>query len=332
MRLKSYVGPHLSEVMNRIRQELGPEALIISTLEEGTGVRVTAALEHEDIAPIQAPIKKSSVDLIETLIYLLEYHRLPTFLGEKLLLRFESLDKSILNKGITTVFHHLFRFNTLSPPTHPQTLMLIGPPGAGKTVTMGKLAAEAVIQNHSPVIVTLDSHKAGGIAQLQAYTEALQLPFYSAKSLDELDIMLKTHLKGCQVILDTTGINPFNSKDLNYISHMILLLKVAPIMVIPAGLDIYEALDMIHAVKELGVCRFIHTKVDLAHRLTTLLGILSQESLSLTYLSCGPFLGDRLIQPSGKVIGGLILEKTQHLQKKSLDMHPHTYAIGGNHS
>ncbi len=50
MRLKSYIAPSMAEAMQLIRQELGDDAIIVSTQRAagGKGVRITAALEPTD--------------------------------------------------------------------------------------------------------------------------------------------------------------------------------------------------------------------------------------------------------------------------------------------
>ena len=50
MRLKSYIAPSMAEAMMLIREELGDDAIIVSTQRAagGKGVRITAALEPRD--------------------------------------------------------------------------------------------------------------------------------------------------------------------------------------------------------------------------------------------------------------------------------------------
>ena len=46
MRVKSFPAPSMTEAMQRIREELGPDAVIVSTAEQAEGgVRVMAAVE-----------------------------------------------------------------------------------------------------------------------------------------------------------------------------------------------------------------------------------------------------------------------------------------------
>jgi flagellar biosynthesis protein FlhF len=323
------MGKNLQDAMNQVRKDLGSDALIISTMEENTGVRVTAAVENKP--PLQEKvINETTIDVAETIVYLLEYHRIPSVLSEKILEKIEKIPSSVVQQGIKSVFSSIFNLQTqdsdaVSDASSP--IMLIGPPGAGKTVTMGKLAASYLLKNKKIAVISMDTLKAGGLSQLQTYTSALNVPFFSASNLDELNSLVQHHgSSDTQIIIDTTGMNPFYDSDMNYISQLVVLIKTAPIMVIPAAMDVFEAIDILDAAKALGVTSFIHTKIDLSSRLTTLFGLLSHSNLSLQYLSASPYLGDLLIKPSGFNIAQLILEKTN----KDKNNNSQYQAAGGN--
>ena len=50
MRLRNFTAPSMQEAMARVRQELGADAIIVSTDDTTAGeVRVTAAVEEADL-------------------------------------------------------------------------------------------------------------------------------------------------------------------------------------------------------------------------------------------------------------------------------------------
>ncbi len=59
-------------------------------------------------------------------------------------------------------------------------IMLVGPPGVGKTLTIARLAAQIAIQKHKLAVITTDNKRAGGVRQLQAFTDILELELSSA--------------------------------------------------------------------------------------------------------------------------------------------------------
>src|SRR3990167_4779334 len=111
MRLKTFFGKNQAEAMDLVRKELGPEALIISSLQEPKGVRITAAVEGAAYAPpMPEPPKNAEVHVINELISLLEFHRLPSFVSEQILDQASSIDRSIVAQGLGAVFAQMGGF------------------------------------------------------------------------------------------------------------------------------------------------------------------------------------------------------------------------------
>ena len=54
-------------------------------------------------------------------------------------------------------------------------MILLGPPGAGKTLTAAKLAARLCLAGHRPMVITADGRRAGAVEQLAAFTRLLDL-------------------------------------------------------------------------------------------------------------------------------------------------------------
>src|SRR5579872_2777336 len=117
MRLKLYRAPAMAEAMARIRAELGEDALILASRRVGDGVEVTAALEPDETPPPMAP-----PDPIR--LAALEFHAVPSAL--RTVLQHGALDAALAD---AVPFASL----PLEPGKPP--LLLVGPPGAGKTLT-----------------------------------------------------------------------------------------------------------------------------------------------------------------------------------------------------
>lgn len=85
-------------------------------------------------------------------------------------------------------------------------LLLTGPPGAGKTASIAKLAARAVLEGRTVDVLTMDVGRAGGIEQLRALLAPLQLepkPAPEPRSLERLVGDAGAEL----VLIDSPGIN-----------------------------------------------------------------------------------------------------------------------------
>ncbi len=312
MRLRTFIGKSMPEVIAQIRRELGSDAVIVSSIQEKTGVRVTAAIEQ---TPVVAAVKhesvKHSLSTLDGFVNLLERQRLPREISDNILMRIGKLDQEIVNHGSAAILENLFTF---SPLPHSWAskggvllpFMLIGPTGAGKSLATAKLAFEYLLAGWRVAIITTDGEKAGAHAQLTRFTEAMKIPLAFAKDAESLDTCLRTEFANHLVFVDTTGLNPLNKDNIGCLKELACAFRHAPTLVVPAGLDAFEALDFCHSIKDLGAKRFIHTKVDSSHRFSALLSVMIESGLQLSSLGNGAELGNRLIPASANAVAELL--------------------------
>ncbi len=98
MRLRNFTAPSMQEAIALVREELGPEAIIVSTDDDDGAVRVTAALEEAEPRPQRA----SDTDVTDQLSEALAANGVPGALSEKLLmasLTFEADDVLVALSG-----------------------------------------------------------------------------------------------------------------------------------------------------------------------------------------------------------------------------------------
>jgi flagellar biosynthesis protein FlhF len=108
----------------------------------------------------------------------------------------------------------LHAINRFAPRRRPYTVALVGPTGAGKTTTAAKIAVhDAAFGRMRTGYMTLDTHRAGAVEQLQAYAEAAHAPFEVVHDRRELASAMR-RLSQCDVVLvDTPGRGPRRSAD-----------------------------------------------------------------------------------------------------------------------
>ncbi|MEJ0046730.1 MAG: hypothetical protein WDN04_11925 [Rhodospirillales bacterium] len=67
----------------------------------------------------------------------------------------------------------VLRFGQLPLGADQAPLLLTGPPGAGKTLTIARLATRLVLNGIEPLVITADGRRAGAPEELAAYTRLL---------------------------------------------------------------------------------------------------------------------------------------------------------------
>jgi flagellar biosynthesis protein FlhF len=91
---------------------------------------------------------------------------------------------------------------------------LIGPPGAGKTTTLVKLAvSRGLAAGRRVCLVSLDDRRIGAAGQLQAYAAILDVPWRLAYELDTLQEVIDGTPSDTLLLIDTPGQTALSMED-----------------------------------------------------------------------------------------------------------------------
>ena len=302
MRIKVYSAKSVQAAMADIRSDLGPDAIIISTEKNKEGVVVTAAVEQVSAAPAQPePPAAQPIDLqddreavdIDSLRRVIEFHRLPDRLAQNLMRTALSMDIAEGEFSLAGALDTIFAFQPLEEaPEHP--LMLVGPAGSGKSLTLAKLATRAVLAGHECLLVSTDDIRSGAAAQLAAFAERLKQKHASAANGADLEALIKAEHGKRVIFIDTLGINPFKADDRAILKDLLGKTDVEPVLVMPAGLDCEDAAEIATAMKPLGLRHMIATRLDTGRRLGGLLAAAHAAGLYFSDVTMSPFIGDGL--------------------------------------
>jgi flagellar biosynthesis protein FlhF len=316
MKLQRFTATTFSQAMNRVRKELGEDAIIVSSFEEHGLFHIVATIEeaHDSI-----PISKS-----QELSNLIDYHGLPAIAAKQLkeFIRSIGNESSDLSMCLASALDNILSFLPLNLKDLVSKesirknipLAVIGPPGAGKTASIAKLAVEATILDLNPIVITLDAEKAGALAQLSSFTKALSIPFTKAETTEEL-IKLSSEHDGLTLI-DTTGLNPYDQRQMDFAQQMLSSIQAKIMLVLPTGLDLIEAQDMMEIFKILKPEVFLITKLDMCRRLGTILGMSIHSGLPLTYYSNSPRISSPLTPFTALNFAHLMINSMNEPQKK----------------
>jgi flagellar biosynthesis protein FlhF len=292
MRLKSFHGPSLNDAMRLVREALGENAIIVATRDdEMGGVRVTAAVE--DAPPATEPAKprvpeQTGSDVIEIIATSLLKHHVPNALAERLLATATQVasDDPLLALGAALDTH--FQYKTLADDPKGQPVMLIGPPGAGKTLCTAKLATKASLAKKPVTVFSTDTTKAGGLEQLQAFTRLLKTDLLQIEDAHALSDALKMQQAKTLALIDTAGTNPFANDDRQQLQAFVQAAAADTVLVLPAGIDASEAIDLIGEFRRLGAASLLLTHLDITRRLGPMLRAAFEARIPLGHYSASP--------------------------------------------
>lgn len=311
MRLKTYTAQTMAEAMALVRREMGEDAIIVSTspAADGRGARVTAAAETAepeydwsgDDASAEAPS-----DADAEIRQALTSHSTPPQLVDRLARAARVLETDDATMALAGAFDTVFTFAPIGEPTAGTVLMLVGMPGAGKTITTAKLAARARLAGQPVTVVTTDTRRAGGAEQLRAFTRILELDLIEADTAGELATAIKQS-PGGPVYVDTAGTNPFSDAELDALAELTRSSAAEPILVHAAGGDAQESAEVAACFAGLGIRRLLATRLDLVRRFGGLLAAVDAPRLAFTDVSVTPHIADGLSPLNPVSLARLIL-------------------------
>jgi flagellar biosynthesis protein FlhF len=298
--------------------------VIISTTRGvgGKGVQVTAAVEapemEETAYTTDVGVKPSWIEQISTphpaletpapkttkttatkeflpkkppataadMAHILRYHNVPDYLAEQLWQTAKDLPPTSLEAMMLAVLQAHFDFDAITIGTALPPVLLMGPPGVGKTMTVAKMATEAVLARQKISIITADTVKAGGVEQLESFTEILSVALYRVGSAEELAQTLSKIPAEHAVIIDTPGVNPYDASELQELGKLIACnSRIEPLLVCSAGMDVQEATEMAGSFSYLGATKIAVTKIDATRRLGSVLAAAHAGNLSFSHFS-----------------------------------------------
>lgn len=312
MRLRVFEAATGQQALARMREALGPEAIVVATRDTENGVRVTAAVEtHDpDLRAMLDPSARNAV--VERIGDALRAQAVPPPLSERLLARVREtgLDDPVL--ALADALGRLGAFAT-APEGLPDRLALIGPCGGGKTAAVAKLAAEARLAGARPSVASLDTRRAGGVARLRSLLEPLGVAVERCEDPQQLGGRSATDRPE---IVDTGGLNPFSGRELATLATLLSQLGQEPVLVLPAGLDPTDSGEIAANFAALGVSRMIVTKLDMARRFGGLLAAVD-AGLRPCRASIGPAVGSALLPLSPASLARLLLGGSEAVAETS---------------
>ena len=299
MRLKTYTAETIAKAMDVVRRELGDDAIIVATqaAPNGRGVRITAALDTDTFE--DEPVRPGGRDTAPSVDPLAEIERALAFHGVSAALadRLKTAARPFAAEGaviaLGAAIDEVFAFQPVNERLQPRPIMLVGPPGVGKTIACAKLVMRALRCGRKVAAITTDVRRAGGIEQLQAFTTILGLDLVTADCADALSDAAG-RAAGALLIVDTAGTNPLHEGELHELGMLIAAIDAEPVLVLAAGADACEQAETAVAFSGLAVRRILGTRLDVSRRLGGMLSAADAAALAFSDVSISPDVAEGL--------------------------------------
>lgn len=239
--------------------------------------------------------------------------RLAVFLTRAGLTRDQALsfavsDHAQLRQGLADSLAQKLKFDPIeAAPVKP--LVLVGPPGAGKTAAVAKLATRVLAVGYEALLISVDSERCGGAEQLRAMADRLGTPFETATTLkDLLHLTKQARQAGQCVFVDAAAASPMQPSEMRATERLVQEIGLEPIVCMPADMRYEDLEDLARAFGEIGTKRAILTRFDLTKRRASVAFALHKADMALAQISATPFITGGIALASAHRLASLLLE------------------------
>ncbi len=175
-----------------------------------------------------------------------------------------------------------------------QYIQFVGPTGVGKTTTIAKVAAQAVLSaNKKVAFITTDTYRIAAIEQLKTYAELLDVPIEVAYSIEDYMAAREKFSAYDLVLIDTAG---RNFRDAQYIKELKEMIDFGVNMETYLVLSLtsrYRDMQVIYdQFHEVPINKLIFTKADETSTFGCALNMLLRNKVGAAYITDGQNVPD----------------------------------------
>jgi flagellar biosynthesis protein FlhF len=320
MQVKRFRQPTVKQALRAVRQELGPQALVLATEVVAAGgwrgwfgmreVQLTAGVTPSLSGGRQAANEGRSTDTStpkDALVARLLASGLDRTLADAVAagVPASSHRGATLKELQLALASHL---TDLAQPTDTfqRVEVFIGPPGVGKTTTIAKIAAQERARKGRPLgLVGADGFRAGAVEQLRTYASIIGAPFRVARTIEDLEAAMTSGRHS--LLVDTAGRSPQDGglRDLRRLLGSRRGIRTH--LVLAGDTSANSARRILDAYYDARPDRVVISKVDEAESLSPLLSVLRERALPVSYITTGQRVPEDLESATPAVLAGVVL-------------------------
>ncbi len=198
------------------------------------------------------------------------------------------------------------------PSPRHRICAFVGPSGAGKTLSMAKLATHySIYEKKSVVLISAghNGHWPGQLETLKYFGGLIGAPVEQAGGREELVQAVDRYADKDMILVDTAGVNPKNAG---------MMLKLNKLLEpVGSGREIYLVLssttkgaDLIRTAVEfqkIGYTKMIFTRLDETDSCGSIMNVVCRTGVPVAFVSYGQNVPDDITSVNPKKLAGLLL-------------------------
>ncbi|MBW3113853.1 MULTISPECIES: flagellar biosynthesis protein FlhF [Bacillaceae] len=191
---------------------------------------------------------------------------------------------------------------------------VIGPTGVGKTTTLAKMAAEAVIERRMKIaFITTDTYRIAAIEQLKTYAGLLNVPVEVVYKIEDFKKAIDKFMDYDHVFIDTAGRN-FREK--KYVEDLQKVIdfdhQMETYLVLSLTSKEKDMREIISQFSSIHIDRFIFTKLDETSSYGSMINMMSEAGIGAAYVTNGQDVPEDITEVNEDEIVRLLMKGFCH--------------------
>jgi flagellar biosynthesis protein FlhF len=320
MHLKRYRMPTVQEALARVREDLGPKALVLSTrlvARRGPAgwfgareVEITAAADRPQVSESRprgadrAAAKGPDHEIVARLI--------AAGLDEELAERVHAAIPRAARRAASVPTLRRALADCLTEAARGEEALapvevFVGPPGAGKTTTIAKIAAQERARHGRRVgLVAADGFRVGAVEQLRLYADIIGTSFRVVRAASEMEQVF-ARPSACPLLVDTAGRSPKDRAARSLFDLLASRKDVRTHLVIPASTPPAVLDRVVEGFGDARPDRVALTRLDECETTVPILTALRARQLPVSYLGIGQRVPEDLARATPAILAATLL-------------------------